>query len=373
VATLFKALVGCVALAAMPAWAQGDHAAPAWQGVWLGTVGSAPVHVCLEADPDGKGAYYYDRVKRLLRLVPGKAGGEWFEQEQYYKNGARWRIAASDGALTGTWGDGKKELPVRLTRVAVVPGDESGPCGSLAFNRPRVGQVRLTARRATEDGEPYTLLTFKPGSWFGDNVEIVTFALDRPGARIAAVNALLRAALPKPDGTGDWFDCVSGSVDNSGMDGSYDKAIEPTMISARWLSVSDHGNDYCGGPHPESFITSRNFDLVRGIEIDPLDWFGPKAVHREDLGGTYGIYKTLTPAFRAMILKGWKGEKDADCDDAMRNQEDWTVGIARGALVFTPQFAHVIMACTEDFKIPFARLRPWLNDQGNAALPTLPS
>jgi hypothetical protein len=139
------------------------------------------------------------------------------------------------------------------------------------------------------------------------------------------------------------------------------------------LGVRDTSDYFCGGPHPESFSTARTFDLSRGIEVDPLDWFGLKAVHREDQGGQYGVYKTLTPAFRAAILKGWKGESDADCDDAMRSQEDWNVGIARGALVFSPQFPHVIAACTVDFKVPFARLQSWMNEQGKAAVATLPN
>jgi hypothetical protein len=370
VTTSFKVTLGCLglALATSTALAQEDGPPPVWQGVWEGAVGDAPVHVCLEGTPVGQGAYYYDRVKRLLRLDPGKAGGEWFEQETFHEDGARWRIVPHEGTLTGTWSDGKKELPVRLTRIAASSKDENGPCGSTAFNRPRVGPVRLMSGHAIKDGERYTTWSFKPGPWFGDSIEITTFTLDRPGPQVAKVNGLLRSALPKPDGTGDWFDCVAGT-----LDGDFAKAVEPTLITARWLGVRDTSDYFCGGPHPESFSTARTFDLSRGIEVDPLDWFGLKAVHREDQGGQYGVYKTLTPAFRAAILKGWKGESDADCDDAMRSQEDWNVGIARGALVFSPQFPHVIAACTVDFKVPFARLQSWMNEQGKAAVATLPN
>jgi hypothetical protein len=154
------------------------------------------------------------------------------------------------------------------------------------------------------------------------------------------------------------------------MDGTFYQMIEPTIVSDHWLGANEHGEYYCGGAHPENSNIPRTFNLVSGVQVDPLDWFSPLAVHREDLGGEYGIYKTLTDAFRKALLKGWKG--DEDCDDAVRTQDSWSVGIARGSLVFTPSLPRVIMACGEDFKMPFAKLEPWLNTKGKAALASLP-
>lgn len=363
-----------IALGSASATAQDDEwdvPQPAWEGVWHGTIGTSPVHVCLDKTPyEQKGAYYYDRVKRLLRLVPGKAGGEWLEQEIDDKNGPRWRIAERGGALVGAWSNGREELPVHLTRIGGPSRDYDGPCRSQAFNRPRIAP-RLTSRHATMDGARYTKWTFKPGPWFADEVEITTFTLDRPGEPVVRINALLRSVLPKADGTGDWLDCVAGTVNASGKDGTYSHIVEPTLVSSRWLAASEQEDYFCGGAHPDGFSAPRTFDLVRGAEIDPLDWFGPKAVHREDLGSEDGIYKTLTAVFRAAILQGWKPD-DAECDEALRRQESWHAGITRGVLVFSPDFPHAIASCSEDFKVPFARLQPWLNDQGKAAVATLP-
>ena len=345
---------------------------PKWEGVWQGTIGQLSVHVCLDATPyQQKGAYYYDRVKRLLRLVPDKTEGRWLEQDHSDKNGAHWSISAIGDRLEGTWSDGKKVLPVRLTRIDGPSKEYEGPCGSMAFLRPRLAPVQLISKHRTLDGKRYTTWTFKAGPWLNDEVEITTFTLDRSDPQTAKINALLRAALPKADGTGEWLDCVAGNVNWSGRDGTYYKIIEPRLIGKRWMAANEHGDYYCGGAHPESVNTPRTFDLALGMEVDPLDWFGPKAVHREDLGGEYGIYKTLTPSFVKVVLNG-RNLDDFDCDQATKEQESWSVGIKAGALVFTPNFPRVIMACGEDFEVSFARLQPWLNGQGKAAIATLP-
>ena len=261
---------------------------------------------------------------------------------------------------------------MKLARIGGPSADYDGPCGTPAFHRPRMAPVRLTSSRAVKDGTRYTRWSFKPGPGFEDSVEISTFTLDRPGPQASAIDTLLQAALPKADGTGEWLDCVAGGANASGLDGTYFKTIEPTLITERWLAANQHGEYYCGGPSPQTVNTPRTFDLAEGVAVDPLDWLDARAVHREELGGEYGVYKTLTPDFVAAILGGWQEREQPDCDEAMRSQRSWTAGIARGSLVFAPDFPRVIMACGESFEIPFAHLHPWLNAEGKAAIATLP-
>lgn len=372
-------LVGAALLAASsviaPARAEEDawnQPQPAWEGVWAGTLGQTPIHVCLDHTPyEEKGAYYYDRIKRLLRLVPGPAAGKWFEQATYDKNGALWAVTADNDALTGTWSDGKSVLPIRLTRIGGPSKDFSGPCGDLAFHRPRLDQIRLVTKKAVLGGAAYTVTTFSAGKAFDNQVEISTFALGGSAPPIAKVNALLQEALPKADGTGEWLECMAANVNSSGMDGDYVRSIEPTLITPRWLAAGDSEETDCGGAHPNNSHTPRTFDLSSGTEVNPLDWFGPKAVHREIYEGETEPARTLTPAFIRFLLKGWKADSP-DCDGVMDGADFWHVGIAKGALVFSPDLPRVVMACGEDIKMPFARLQPWLNPSGKAMVATLP-
>jgi hypothetical protein len=330
------------------------------------------MHVCLDATPyQQKGAYYYDRMKKLLRLVPDEKGDGWFEREADDKDGARWRITANKSSLTGTWSGGGKSLPVRLKRIGGASKEYEGPCGSMAFHRPRLASARLSSKAAVKDGAHYTVWSFKPGPWFGDDLEVATFTLDRSEPSIAKINALLRANLPKPDGTGEWLDCVAAGVNSLGSDGYFAETVEPTLITDRWLSARQHGGYFCGGAHPEDVSYYRTFDLASGTEINPVDWFLPTAIKIETHAGSEDLTRTLKPHFVAMILEGWKPE-DADCDEPVRSQEWWNIGIDRGSLVFSPILPRVIMACGEEFKVPFARLQPWLNAKGKAAVATLP-
>jgi hypothetical protein len=357
---------------AQPAVDEWGVPAPAWEGVWVGAVGAFPVHVCLDKTPyEQKGAYYYDRTKGLLRLEPGATDGEWIEQVTYGRNGARWSLSVDRGEIVGVWNEGPRKLPIRLKRIGGPSQDFDGPCGSMTFHRPRAVQGRLTSKAGSLGGTKFTTWTFTPGPWLADAVAISTFTLDRPGLAAARVDALLRAVLPKSDGTGEWLDCVAQNVNTSSMDGTWAKTVEPTLISDHWLAANEHTEDNCGGPHPNYWNRGRTFDLVAGAEVDPLDWLGTKALTREDLGSGV-IHRTLKPTFVAVILKGWKDVERPDCDEAMRTQTDWSAGIAPGALVFSPVFPHVIKACGEEFKVPLARLQPWLNEKGVAAAATLP-
>jgi len=350
-----------------------DAPSLAWQGVWQGTIGDLPVHACLTHRPyTDLGAYYYDRVKSLIRIEREGEGKDWVEGPDNTKPDApRWRIdqvSASD--FSGRWSDKTRSLPIRLKRIGGPGNDDGGPCASLEFQRPRLAPVNLTSKAGVKEGARFTSWTFKPGPPFPE-VEVSTFTLDRPGAQVTRVNTLLRAVLPEGDGRGDWLDCMMGSADAHGVDGDYSESIEPTLVTGRWLGAAHQVDTYCGGAHPETDTRLQTFDLQSGVEVDPLDWFKPSAVNVERFKGLDRPSKTLTPAFIAMILKDWKHE-EADCDDPVRSYDYWDVGIARGSLVFSPDLPRAFMACGEDFRIPFARLQPWLNAKGKAAVASLP-
>lgn len=65
-AVLTSFLGTALVLAAAPAQAQ-SPAPSTWQGVWRGTIGQAPVQVCLDRD---FGAYYYLKHLKIISLGP---------------------------------------------------------------------------------------------------------------------------------------------------------------------------------------------------------------------------------------------------------------------------------------------------------------
>lgn len=344
---------------------------PPWEGTWQGTIGALPVHVCLNSTPYmNQGAYYYDARKKLIRLDLDEKGQDWLEGALDKKNGARLKLAVKGNALSGSWMDGRRSLPVQLRRIGGASQEFEGPCSSMEFHRPRVSPARLKSRAGTQDGTKFTAWSFAPGPPF-DEIEVSTFTLDRSDAGVPKVNALLRQVLPKPDGTGDWLDCMASNANAHASDGDYLESIKPTLITKRWLSAKHHSDSYCGGNHPNTTNMFRTFDLENGVEVDPRDWFGPSAVTVTHYQPGDEPAKTLTKAFRAMILRGWKPD-DPDCKDAVAGQEFWNVGISRGAMIFSPDLPRVAMACSEEFKVPFLQLQPWLSAKGKAAVASLP-
>jgi len=147
-----------------------------------------------------------------------------------------------------------------------------------------------------------------------------------------------------------------------GSDGYTGQTIFPRMISKRWLVVMDENGWFCGGAHPDDANTPHLFDRLTGKEVDALQWFNAKAVKREKFEGDPDPAEMLQPAFRNFILSGWKPQDD--CGESVRDADFWDAELTRTGFVFTPGLAHVEEACEEPFRVPFAKLMPYLTPEG---------
>lgn len=349
--------------------AAATQAAPAGlPGIWEGTVGNLPVRACfVRRDYSRFGAYYYLSQRRLIAL-DAEEGSEnsYREGGGVSGDGPRWLIEqAGPDALTARWTGNGRTLPVRLRRVAFVEGEE-GPCGSIDFHRPRLEGVRIVAAPASLDGVAYRRLTLVTEGRFETNLQ--SFALDGSGAAVERINAELgRGFAGDPP---SWFECARDSLSHSPFEGSFDERLEPVMFTPRWLSVSHHWDGYCGGAHPDSSNAYRTFDLSSGEDVNLSHWFTAGAVKREHLEEMNEDIETLEPAFREVILQGWRAEAE-ECDEVVRGAEYWNIGLTREGLVFSPSLPHVVQACWEEFPVPFARVQPFLTEEGAANLRAL--
>lgn len=356
-------LLLALALAAQPA-----APANALEGLWEGTVGTLPVRACF-AEEGRFGAYYYMSRLRLIALGADERTAGAFNEtvEQGAGPAARWRIARTAGnELSATWTGGGRTLPVRLRRIARGSEDENA-CVSLAFHQPRMAGVHMVSSRARADGSAYTRLTLDHLGRF-PTVSVTSFALDGSGADVQRLNAALLEGLDRTPP--DWVDCVRGSLGMGPNEGEYHASLEPAMISRRWLSVATHYDGFCGGAHPDSSNSYRTFDRTTGREINLHDWFTARAVKRERAGEE--VLRSLQPAFRTFLMAGLRYSADrAECRDVVRESEFWTIGLTRTGFVFAPDLPHVVQACVDEFRVSFARIRPWLGPEGAAAVAAL--
>lgn len=352
-------------LAAAPA---GPSAATI-HGVWAGNVGNLPVRACFtRRDEEIFGAYYYLSRMQLIPLEAEQGSSVAFgETQSEAPDTPRWQIRSADAtSLTAQWTNGRRSLPVRLTRVAYTEQEDEGPCGSWAFHQPRFADARPVASRATIDGVAFTNIALDLGSRMEGSVQ--TFALDGDGEAVRRINAALGEEL-----AGDppkWFECEQLSLAYSPSEGYFTESLAPAMITRRWLSVARHWDGFCGGAHPDSSNDYRTFDLSSGAEIDLFGWFNDSAVTRESFEGDDRVLTTMKPPLRDLILAGWHPE-DAECADVIQTQDYWTIGLDRAGMIFSPQLAHVVQACGEDFTVPYARLRPFLTPEGATELRAL--
>jgi hypothetical protein len=330
-------------------------------GIWEGTIGTLPVRACFTTQEYGTfGAYYYNAHLQLIALQAQEGAPGAYDESGDEADAGHWRnVRAAGGNLTATWAHGSRTLPVLLHRVPVTVG-EAGACASFAFHQPRLAGIRTVSARATADGSQYTKLTLDTAGHFGIGVE--TFALDGDSAAVRRINTALGESLAgTPPG---WLTCVTDSLAMHGNEGEAEESLTPVMISRRWLSVASSSDWDCGGAHPDTSSSYRLFDLASGAETELLDWFTPAAVKRETFEASNEVSRTLEPAFRTFVLAGWHPAADAaDCDEVVRSQEEWSVGLTRDGFVFSPSLPHVVQACSEDFTVDFDRIQPWLTPQ----------
>jgi hypothetical protein len=197
---------------------------------------------------------------------------------------------------------------------------------------------------------------------------VVTFALDGTSPAITRLNAALAAPL-----AGDpprWFECVGNSLQQSGLEGEYREKLEMVTITRRWLSVRDQQGGYCGGAHPDASTSYRLFDLTTGAELNVQDWFNDRAIRRERVEGVSEEVRTLQPAFRAFLTGTWQPEQ-AECGEAIRSAEYWTIGLDSHGFLFGPQLPHALEACYQEWGPGFEMLRPWLTPEALAQISAL--
>jgi len=351
------------------------NAAPAWNGVWRGTIGNSKVQVCLQhTDYQDFGAYYYMRHLQIIRLSAldkpaGKDVATWSEGDASDPTDKtpQWHIAAiKNGRLDGTWTGNGKSLPIALTSVAMDTDSEDQTCGSMAFSLPRFTKPTVTTKPAKLDGIAYSRVVANIGQPFSES-SFETFQLLGTSPAIRRINAELYKDIPKDPEHAGYFQC-SVSALAQGWDGSQSSELKPETLTPGFMVEADSESWDCGGAHPDAGTTYTTWDLRNGTKIDLYGLFTKAALTRtvHDKGTVNEYVDTAyTPLFKAMIVRAFPAP-DADCKDAISETETWNARLTKTGMAFTPELAHAVQACVDDAVIPYAKLTPYLTPDGKA-------
>jgi hypothetical protein len=375
------ALLAALALVAPSAAAQEaePEQAPEQGRVWKGTLGDTAITACFVEDRPGTGVFYADAGLAPVRLeAESDTAPHTLREMQGYDDptGAVWSLTVGEDSITGTWRKGGENRPIRLTAHAAVRPDYGSSCETAAFLDPLLAGGTLTSKRESRDGTAYTVIEYTGPQRSGlEYYGAATFALDPAGPGDAAINAALAKALPDGTASHPAGQCLAGSLSWSSGMGDYGHFLAPELITPRWLSVGVSGSSWCGGAHPNHFITRQVFDRESGAEADPSAWFKPGALVFYDWEPEPGRARPiagLSPALtKALIAQAPLRAAGDECGEIVGEGTSWDIGLTREGPVFVPQLPHVIFACTEEIVLPWKAARPFLSPEGLAVMESL--
>lgn len=336
-------------------------------GVWKGQVGEAPVMACFTAS-DAE-YYYLKRLRGITLVSPGDHAADdkaspvnGYELEEKTGPGygdtpvtGRWRLRALDGArLSGTWTapQGNRALPIRLTRVALDPGEQASiayQCGN-AFTAPIAAGIRVRTAPAKFGDHAFEAVATEDATAFqvGDDVPHAE-ALNRFAKDWLRDQAVLR------------YDCDKGRGGASGGGTSLGRTLTPVAWSRSLLVLKDVLPDlYCGGAHSSFSITYVTWSLQRGEKVDGWTWIeggAPRAERPESP-------KQDFPLRRLLERQHPRNVPDDDCAAAMPQMLVEAPYPTADGLVFNTTFFHAMRACGDEVTLTWKQARPFLSQQG---------
>jgi hypothetical protein len=356
-------LAALALLAATPSAAQDT---PEWAGVWEGRIGSYSVRACFDGfgDGPGRGSYYYLSQLEPISLSEEEGEITWIERAATGDAEAFWQPSEMTATrVRGIWMQGSRQLPIDLRPVRWTDGEWGGPCGSAAFLAPRVRPAQFASEDASLEGWTYTRRIFRPPAHFRDEVSIESFSFASGQTGDAAINAALAAHLPRGTVEDDFLQCLAGGISSLGTDGYYERTVRPMLVSAAFLAVDEANSDFCGGAHPNHWQVMRVFDRRTGTEIDLFDWLGEPYVEGET--------SPIAEGLRGLIIARWPRDADAECAVYAEEADYWSLGLARGGIVFQPDLPHAATPCEERITVEWQALAPFLDADGRAGLARL--
>lgn len=366
-----------------------------WEGVFEGTIGTAKVIVELNAGEeksDYKGGYregsrysYLPKARDINLIMDAEAESlrftetlhlhRMFADETDKKITGKWNIKVDDNAATGTWTspDGKKTLPIGLTRTellaqAYVPSTDNQL--SASYDALWLESVSFTDAGLAKKFGAVDVRYIKDSA-FGTTYPVIGNFPD--GNQKAKINAML---LKKHlQDVANYRNCFNGvPVDWSDPETELTLSFDITYASSSLLSYTESGSVFCGGAHPNNYVSPQSFDLLAPVQMGGGD--------TDDLSpdGFGRVLKLANKderiAFERFALGKWKEaaakdtEMGADCstgwvEDAAEGEKNFRLSFSeKGLAVTRTDYPHVASVCLEtDFNptiIPWAELKPWV-------------
>ena len=369
-----------------------------WEGVFEGRLGKSKIIVQLvqtlddlEGDTRREASRYsylpgVRDINLMLSSQEKELGFEETPLQPYaFKDAAevdkkltgRWtlRVTGDTGAGTWTSPDGKKTLPIELSRVADISAEQAGPDRNIqiaTYDDLWAKTVRFADAGSAKSFGSVEIRMVKDSA-FGASFPILGKFPD--AARMAKANAVLLAAHLRA--VVQYRECKNGvPVAWEEADGEPEFSHDVTYGSPTVLSFNESGSVFCGGAHPSNYVKPVTYDLLAATQMG-----GSYLLDLSPLG--FGRVLKLANkderiAFERFALARWKvaadREKDAELasacstgwiDESPEGEREFDLSfVPTGLAVTRVDFPHAASVClSTDFNptiIPWADLKPWL-------------
>lgn len=333
-----------------------------YAGVWKGSIGDNKLMVCFTSSTFAE--FYYLRNLRgillePLDMTPQKDTTRWKETNGLYGDdekisgfwevaGIKPGVAVKNLDLTWTSPDGKKQIPVKLTKAPVVtrPGiPKSDICGANYY-KPLEDDLPHTSKELKFEGREYRSISTPAATVF----ELPASA---PGSK--NFNDHTRNLLK--DAADEFYVCLR----NGGKESVWGRGFEPLVWTDSKLVVKDWMSDVvCDQSHGLAYEMYETFDLRTGKMIDTWTWV------KQGDKNSGGENKQKTPL--KTLLKKLKNQKPEQCmmgGDAFDIDDPYA---GKSGMVFRLSHLNPMGLCEDTITIPYKQMMPFLTPAGKAAV-----
>lgn len=348
-------------------------------GAWIGTIGDSKIIACFE-QPDAMGEapdaqYAYLRYMTPITLRPDASGdGRWHEGTTTAPTG-KWRVETDQDTVRGIWSSPTgTRLPILLRRFQTLYWTDSALiCPLQSDDRtmsPLTKALRINHGKARQvGGQRFHVLSTLDGA-------VSSLALTGHEVGITRINARLENEL--------WGNALGYLSCPPLEDGKpdYEAHVDLTYRDEAWVSFISWNAGYCGGAYPFHGFSFSTWNVNTGDEVNLWTWIrdSRKPDAHPDFD-RFSINYAAPPKLNEQITDQAVRQRllpdagDAippdECVDVLRENNGYQIRLSTHGLVFNPSFPHVAQACDDDIEIPYARLVPFLTEEGKSAVSAL--
>lgn len=299
---------------------------------------------------DGKklsGTYYYQKVRKDLRLSGAIDDEGNFKMDEFAPNGAK------TGEFSGKWRIDEEEGKVNLLGEWVNPKTQEKIYFSINEQFAEfTGKQRLDSKFFSEKNKP---------KLFEITAEYPVLSGVSP-AFAANFNKSVSAEMLK-NVNGFRKNMLSMTADDlkfqreSGISNYLEMNYVVEQATDRFISIGFYFSTYEGGAHPNHYSSSFNFDLKTGKQIKLKDLFKPGANYLKTISGF-----CINNLKEASVSDDDWIETGAGPD--LKNYQSWNITKKGILVVFDPYQVASYAAGPQEVLIPFDELKSILKKGG---------